>query len=126
MNAEGGRFLFPYIVDEFVAAFSVTSEDGMHRLVSDPSARLKGNNNVYDVATCSYWLEHKVWAKGVTPYCGVELCVHPDHLVLAGEEGGEKFDEVFVALVESSATSMAALYKEAVRRGLVKPSKHYL
>lgn len=99
---------------ELVSGSTATSESGDHLVQTDHSKFIRLDGSLRSAQQASGYLATGEWSS-VVPTCGVEDCIHPEHM--------EAADMVMVA--QANVASLADLYRKAKSRGLITPQTAY-
>jgi hypothetical protein len=99
---------------EQVSNATVTSEDGDHLVHMYQSQFIHSEGVLKSVQQASGFLQMGDW-ESVSPTCGVVECVRPDHL----DHAHIVKEEEDLQLVASHAVSLADLYRQGRKRGLL-------
>jgi hypothetical protein len=101
---------------EQVSEATVTTEDGDHLVQMYQSNLIYSEGDLKSVQQASGFLQMGDWTP-VAPTCGVPECCRPDHL----DDAHIVKDEEDLQLVASHAVSLADLYRQGRKRGLLSP-----
>ena len=99
---------------ELVSSSTATSENGQHLVQTDHAHFVRMDGQLRSAHAASGYLATGEWGS-VVPTCGVEDCIHPEHM--------EAADMVMVA--QANVASLADLYRKAKSRGLITPQTAY-
>lgn len=99
---------------EQVAEVTATSEDGDHLVRMYQLDLIYSEGDLKSVQQASGYLQMGDWTP-VSPTCGEPECCRPDHL----DDAATVKDEEDLQLVASHAVSLADLYRQGRKKGLL-------